>query len=143
MNNSNPSIAQANLSTLNIVLGTIADAYAALSQLYYLPKRTSKAISKKYLMQVMLADSRVLRVSKTIEKHFIEYQGDTCPDMLEKLEAFLAEKNLPPTGFDFLSLPDYQWLYDVCCWVDPENTMGIKKMRIISEAPLTRNVSQE
>ena len=137
------SHSQVTFEELNIVLGSINDAYAILAKKYYLPSITSKAITKPYLTKVMLVNTNILRVPNTITKHYVEYKGNTVSEMLEKLEAFLQVEGKPPTGLDQLHLPDYNWIYDVCVWVDPSNKMQIKRGLVTSQNSLTRIIDQE
>lgn len=129
---------------LNAIFGSIDDVYAALAQKYYLPKKTSKAINKPYLQQIFFAKTNILKVPNTITRNYIEYQGTTILEMMEKLERFLEAENHPPLGMDKLHTPDYQWLYDTCIWIDPTNKMGIKRHHNnIETGGLTRLIDEE
>jgi len=134
---------KASVEELNAILGGLSDAYGWLSQKYYLPSITSKAIRKEYLMKIMLANERVLRVPRTITRNYIEYRGNTIGEMLEKLEGFLRDEGHPPSGLTPLHLPDYNWLYDVCSWIDPTNKMRILKYTPPSKSTITRTINQE
>jgi len=63
--------------------------------------------------------------------------------MLEKLEDFLKKLRRPPTGLDHLHLPDYNWIYDVSVWIDPSNSMKIKRGLVLSKESLVRIIDQE
>jgi len=131
------------LDELNTALGTIEDAYSFLSARYYLPKQTSKAINKTYLTRILLKNSYVLKVQRTITRHHIDYHASNIGEMLEKLEAFLKLNDKPPTGMGQLRLPDYAWIYDVCVWLDPTNTMKIPRVQVSSENNITRVIDSE
>lgn len=112
---------------LNELLGNKEEMYATLSQRFYLPKATSKAATKPYLTKVFLKSQNILKVPLNIPRSFVEYMGTDIKEMHQKLEKYLKDNNLPKTGMDAEHLPDYDWIYNVCCWLDPENTMGIAK----------------
>lgn len=137
------SHSQVTLQELNIVLGTVSDAYAVLSQKYYLPDLSSKAITKEYLKKIFFSNVKILRVPRTITSNYVDYKGTTVPEMLEKLEDFLKKNDYPSTGLDGNHHPDYQWIYDVCVWIDPTNKMGIVRSHVPSNDNLTRTIDQE
>ncbi len=128
---------------LNLVFGSMREVYATLSQKYYLPSLTSKAITKKYLTLMMLSGTNILKVPPTIKRHYIEYKIATIPEMHEKLEAFLIENNQPLTGLDALHLPDYHWIYDVCVWIDPINKIKLSRTNAAAKDSITRMIDQE
>jgi hypothetical protein len=129
------------ISDLNVVIGSVREAYNVLSTLYYLPAITSKAISKPYLQALFIEDSNILEVPRKITNHHISFQGNNVCDMLEKLEDFLKANNHPPTGLDVDHLPDYRWLYNVCLHYDPNNTMNIVRSYTPTQQTITRNIN--
>ena len=114
------SQSEASFDELNSVLGSTTDAYGWLSQKFYLPSLKSKAITKPYLLKMILSKSEVLKVPNTIARYYVEYRGITVnQQILVKLEEFLALNNLPTIGLNHLRLPDFAWIYNVRLWLDP------------------------
>jgi len=91
----------------------------------------------------MLINSNIFRVPNTSTKHYVEYKGNTVSEMLEKLETFLQSEEKPSIGLNQLHLPDYNWICDVCLWVDPTNKMQIKRGLATSQNSLIRIIDQE
>ena len=90
------------------------ESYKIISRIYRLPDYTSKAITKNYLKNLIIEPCPVFRIEhKDFHPPFVPSKHVTALEILEAIELLLKQKKYPPTGFDYLTLPDIPWLIGV------------------------------
>ena len=86
---------------------SLSQLYNVLSQVYYLPERTSKFISKTYLPFYCFKVQGVFTLKKEeVVHHNFRFRKYSSCELLNLLEDAVKKKQLPPTGLDAFSLPD-------------------------------------
>ena len=116
---------KSSLVDLNSRLQDIDGNYELISRVRYLPKRTSKAISREYL-NAILTNSNVWTPEASTVRHTYHYQGSGAEALLNALNVevkklgkmlFLTEDTMP-------DMPDMQWMKDCLLLLLKEDKMG-------------------
>ena len=105
---------------------SLSQLYNVLSQVYYLPERTSKSISKTYLLSYCFKVQGVFTLKKeeVVHHNFCFRKYSSC-ELLNLLEDAVKKKQLPPTGLDAFSLPDQDWMRNALLHLDPLDPHGV------------------
>ena len=114
-------------SEMKLYIHNRKDLYDLLSQTYFLPDYSSKAINKTYLLQILKGDTNIFKIPRT-KVHIpslIRPRKFRAIDLLNKLEAFLNTLNLPRTGLDIKTLPNVLWIYSIFYTLDPQDNNEI------------------
>jgi hypothetical protein len=131
------------ITSLNEILKSKKEIYDILSEKYFLPNYQSKAINKDYLKKYMIQGTAILKIERSTMKNVYiakMRQGLSINEILEKFDAFLHQKSLPPTGFTPGCNPDTEWLLKIIKLADPEDTMGIFSASLPFESTITREL---
>ena len=120
------SVKNCNISYLNTFVRSKGHVYDNLSKEYFLPNKKSHACKKSYLLKYTEEPIKILNI-KRINVHPLPtfFTNYDCAELLEKLEKFLAEKNMAPPGMTVGNLPDKTWLLTVINTLDSEDSMKV------------------
>ncbi len=114
------------VNDVNSKIKTKLQLYNILSKKYYLPKLSSKAITKRYLMKYTENPIPVYTICREgmIGHNFRINKYDGLV-LLEKLEQLLEAKRMKSTGMDLLTVPDKEWMMNAILNLDPSDPYGL------------------
>jgi hypothetical protein len=119
------------LTSIKKKIGNLSETYDFLSQIYYLPDQSSKAINKEYLENYFFLNKtqpKILMIKRNDLKMIRapKINNDlTAAELLEKLELYLKNQKLPPSGMNFSTLPNIDWLAITLNILDPQDSLKI------------------
>ena len=116
---------EVNLNYLKAHITTKEHCYNIVSQVYFLPNKKSKCITKNYLYNMVDDKSKIFKIEREkvkipppiIGKHYL------TKELFDILEEILKKKNLPSSGFTVDSLPDINWIKSVIYALDGNNSI--------------------
>jgi hypothetical protein len=113
-------------------LGEKKTLYSQLADLYFLPPRESKGVTKAYLDKVKAGT--VFRVETLTLKRFLaelrpsqlKKSVYTCKfEAYSKIDTLLTEREMPRLGYEEAIVPDGTWLYSMARYLDRANVCGL------------------
>ena len=124
--------------------------YASLVNEYLLPPALSKGVNKRYLVNV--ATHAVFRLNlmefkrfeiTLLPRHWKKQAWVNLSVLFRKVSTLLAERQLPPIGFNENCTPDESWLIKIIRYLDQENMLETFHEQALNAQPancLTRQV---
>lgn len=124
------------------------ELYDLVSTDYMLPPYNSRGVSRDYLLAVK--NGQVFRVTNKDYKHFefnlqkthLKKVGIINNALLvKKINLLLKERDHPQLGFSEFDLPEQNWLFKVCRYIDKTNILEFFESAPYPEPPLDHNSS--
>ena len=135
------------LTKLNRYLGNKYEAYRDINTTYLLHSYSSKAITVDYLSHYIFAKPENPNILMVLRKDVIfedippTREAFPVPDLFDKLEHFLKENGLPPTGLEINTLPDRDWILRILRNVDLEDKISLFGEKTTLEDMIMRQIN--
>lgn len=89
-------------------LVNLSELYIEVSKLYYLPKMTSRVITRAYLWTLVTSETAWAPPANCV-RHKFHFQGRGSEELLGYLDKIVTQKNLK-LGFAFGLVPNIKWI---------------------------------
>lgn len=105
---------ETDIRTLKNKIPKLDDLYSISSKLFYLPDRTSRAISAQWLLDLNRDSSKIWCPPASCTRHHYKCQGRGAASLLIRLEKLIKEKkgSTKSTGFTSKQIPNINWIKD-------------------------------